>query len=83
MLQNGFAADLGILLERNDRTTGFPPTLIGYPDHGDFANFLQFVEDVLDLCGIDVFATLDVHVFQPILDVDKAFRIARPDIPRA
>jgi hypothetical protein len=70
-------------LESDNCAARLPEALIRNPDDRGFADLVEFVEKVLDLCRIDILAARDVHVVQPVFDVDESLSIARADVARA
>src|SRR5580692_7058597 len=53
----------------------FTPLGVRNSEDRHFMNRGMFVDDRFDLAGINIFATCDDHVFQPVEDVEIAIRI--------
>src|SRR5882762_6994235 len=66
--------------QHDTRHDQFAPLGIGYAEHRGLANGGVFVEDGLDLAGIDVLAARDDHVLHAVQDVQIPFRILITDV---
>src|ERR1700676_3970280 len=69
--------------QHDTRHDQLAPLGIGYAEYRGLANGRVFVEDSLDLAGIDVLAARDDHVLHAVQDVQIPFRILIADVARS
>src|ERR1700733_6381304 len=83
MASQVFCAQKHSGLQDNASHHEFTPFGIRNSEDRRFVDGGMFVDDRLDLAGINIFATGDNHVFQAVKDVEIAVRIPITDVSRA
>src|ERR1700675_874496 len=80
MTDQSFLIDVHVWLQDYTCRHQFAPLRIRNSEHGYLANGRMVQNDGFDLAAIDILATGDEHVFQPVKDVEVSVGVLVTDI---